>query len=91
MWQRMLTLFVRNLPSGTTEANLTELFGSYGKVHALKLSRDMFTGKARGTATVNMEGHEARAAIKGLNGTESEGKTLYVDIDKGPSRARRRH
>jgi hypothetical protein len=45
----------------------------------LKLSRDLFTGKARGTATVNMEGHEARRAIAGLNGHDFEGQTLYVD------------
>ena len=87
----MLTLFVRNLPSVTNEAKLTELFGAYGKVHDLKLSRDLFTGKARGTATVNMEGHEARRAIAGLNGRDFEGQALYVDLDKGHSRARRRH
>jgi hypothetical protein len=42
----------------------------------LKLSGDLFTGKARGMATVNMEGHEARRAIAGLNGHNFEGQTL---------------
>lgn len=86
----MLTLFVRNLPQGTTEASLAELFGAYGKVHGFKLNRDLFTGQSRGTATVNMEGHEARAAINGLNGVEFEGRTLYVDLDKGTAGGRRR-
>jgi RNA recognition motif-containing protein len=86
----MLTLFVRGLPSTMTEAKLTELFGGYGKVFGLKLSRDIFTGSARGIATVNMEGHEARAAIAGLDGQDFEGKTLYVALDKGPKGGRGR-
>ena len=80
----MLTLFVRSLPPTTTEADLMELFGNYGKVFDLKLSRDLFTGKARGTATINMEGHQARAAIAGLDGADFGGKTIYVTLDKGP-------
>lgn len=79
----MLTLFVRGLPPGTTEASLGELFSGYGKVFDLKLSRDLFTGKARGVATVNMEGHEARLAIAGLDGRDFQGSTIYVALDKG--------
>lgn len=74
----MITLFIRNLPSDTTEANLTELFSTYGKVHSLKLDRDMFTGQVRGTALINMEGHEARPAMTGLDGSNFHGKTIYV-------------
>jgi len=86
----MLTLFVRGLPPTTTEASLTELFKGYGKVFDLKVSRDLFTGKARGTASINMEGHEARAAILGLDGSDFEGKTIYVALDKGPKGGRGR-
>ncbi len=78
----MLTLFVRGLPPSTTEASLSELFGGYGKVFDLKLSRDLFTGKARGIATVNMEGHEARLAISGLDGSDFQVSTSYVALDK---------
>jgi RNA recognition motif-containing protein len=88
----MLTLFVRGLPPHTTEANLTALFSHYGRVHSMKLNRDLFTGKVRGTALINMEGHEARAAIAGLDGTEFEGNSIYVNLDKsssGGSRGRR--
>lgn len=86
----MLTLFVRGLPPTTTEASLNELFGSYGKVFGMKVSRDLFSGHARGIATVNMEGHEARAAIAGLDGRDFEGKTIYVALDKGPRNGRGR-
>lgn len=86
----MLTLFVRGLPPTTTEASLGELFGAYGKVFQLKLSRDLFTGRARGIATVDMEGHEARAAVAGLDGTDFQGATISVALDKGPKNGRRR-
>lgn len=88
----MLTLFVRGLPPNTNEANVTALFSHYGKVHSIKLNRDLFTGKVRGTALINMEGHEARAAISGLDGSEFEGNSIYVNLDKGPTgpRGRRR-
>ncbi len=86
----MLTLFVRGLPPTMTEAKLTELFNGYGKVFDLKLSRDIFTGRARGIATINMEGHEARAAIAGLDGHTYEGATINVALDKGPRGGRGR-
>ena len=86
----MLTLFVRGLPPSTTETSLNQLFAGYGKVFDLKLSRDLFTGKARGIATVNMEGHEARSAIAGLDGQDFEGNTLYVAVDKGVKGSRGR-
>jgi hypothetical protein len=37
-----------------------------------------------------MEGHEARAAIAGLDGRDFEGKTIYVALDKGPKGGRGR-
>ena len=86
----MLTLCVRGLPPTTTEASLTELFSHYGKVFGMKVSRDLFSGHARGIATIDMEGHEARAAIAGLDGRDFEGKTLYVALDKGPRSGRGR-
>ncbi|MDF9393296.1 MULTISPECIES: RNA recognition motif domain-containing protein [Methylococcus] len=86
----MLTLFVHGLPPSTTDADLRELFGGYGKVFDLKVSRDLFTGQARGVATVDMEGHEARAAISGLDGQDFEGRTIYVALDKGRKTGRGR-
>lgn len=86
----MLTLFVRGLPPTATEASVNELFGNYGKVFGLRVTRDLFTGKARGIATVDMEGHEARSAIAGLDGRDFEGSTIYVALDKGPKGGRGR-
>lgn len=79
----MITLFVNSLPRSTTEESLTELFSQYGTVRALKLAKDIFSGDCKGFATINMEGHEARAAIAALDGAEFEGKQIRVGLDRG--------
>ncbi|WAR43022.1 RNA recognition motif domain-containing protein [Methylomonas rapida] len=79
----MLTLVVRGLPPTATESAVLDLFASYGKVFGMKVNQDFFTGQLKGFAMIDMEGHEARAAIAGLNGRDFQGKTIYVDIDKG--------
>ncbi|CAH9015457.1 RNA recognition motif domain-containing protein [Candidatus Nitrosacidococcus sp. I8] len=82
----MIKLFIRGLPSNTTEETLTELFSGFGTVRALTLHKDLFTGQARGTALIDMEGHEGRAAIAGLNGSQIQGSTLYVSQTKEDKR-----
>ena len=79
----MLKIFVGGLPASTNEASLTALFSQYGTVRALNLPKDIFSGDCRGFATVDMEGHEARAAIAALDGAEFEGRNIRVGLDKG--------
>ncbi len=78
----MKTMFVANLAPDTNEDDLCALFSQFGKVRDVKLSHDVFSGKCRGFATVDMEGHEARAAMAGLNGIEFKGKPLRVNEEK---------
>lgn len=78
----MLTIYAGNLPSNTTEKELTELFATHGKVRAIKLPQDVFSGKCRGFGFVDMEGHEARAAIAALNGRELRGSFLRVTLER---------
>lgn len=85
----MITISVRGLPSSMTESGLTELFTGFGKVHQLKLARDLFSGSCKGFAELQMEGHEARAAIAGLDGKATDGGFLRVAVSK-PGRGRRR-
>lgn len=85
----MLTLVVRGLPATATESGLHDLFATYGKIFNMKVNQDFFTGQMRGFAMIDMEGHEARAAIAGLNGRDFLGKTIYVDVDKGVPKGRR--
>ena len=86
----MITIFVRGLPPSATEESVTELFSQYGTVRSLKLNKDLFTGKARGICLIDMEGHEARAAMAGINQTDFEGSTIYASPDKGRKGARGR-
>jgi RNA recognition motif-containing protein len=89
----MITLSVRNLPRSTTEKSLTELFTQYGTVRGLTIAKDLFSGDCKGFATIDMEGHEARAAMAALDGKEMEGRQIYVSKNvprkKGGSRRRR--
>lgn len=79
----MITLSVRGLPRSTTEAGLTDLFTEYGVVRSLKMAKDLFSGDCKGFATIDMEGHEARAAIAALDGSELDGSRIRVGPDRG--------
>jgi RNA recognition motif-containing protein len=88
----VITLFVNSLPRSATEESITELFSQYGKVRSLKLAKDIFSGECKGFATIDMEGHEARAAMAALDGAEFEGRQIRVNQDRGRGKrgARRR-
>lgn len=78
----MLRIYAGNLPSDCTEAEFAELFAAYGRVRALELPRDLFTHRCRGFGFVEMEGHEARAAISGLDGQLLRGNNLRVNLER---------
>ena len=87
----MITLFIRGLSRATTDESLNSLFSQYGVVRSQKLQKDMFTGDCRGFASIEMEGHEARAAISALDGKEINGSVLRVGPErKGGNKGRRR-
>ena len=86
----MKKIFVGSLPPSTTEESLTALFSQYGKVRSLKLVKDLFSGKCKGFGFLEMEGHEARAAIAALDGRSFEGYSLKVKYEEDKSKGRRR-
>ncbi|MDH5766452.1 MAG: RNA-binding protein [Gammaproteobacteria bacterium] len=77
----MKKLFVGSLPTTATEESVEALFSQYGRVHSLKLIKDMFSGQCKGFGTFEMEGHEARAVIAALNGQLFEGNHLKVNYE----------
>ena len=85
----MKTLYIRNLPPDATDDEVNDLFSQHGKVFSLKLARDVFKGTCRGFGQVNMEGHEARAAIAALDGKPMRGNSLRVEESR-PRRDRGR-
>lgn len=78
----MKKIFIGNLPTDATEQEVSTLFAAHGKVRSIRLVRDVFSGACRGFGFVEMEGHEARAAIAGLNGVELRGKLLKVNEER---------
>ncbi|MDH5631803.1 MAG: RNA-binding protein [Gammaproteobacteria bacterium] len=85
----MKTLFIGNLARGTTETGLETLFSEFGKVRSVKLVKDIFSGDCKGFGFVEMEGHEARNAISGLDGKIIDGKTLQVRHEKPGGKGRK--
>ena len=77
----MKKLFVGNLSTTTSEPELEALFSEFGTVRSLKLVTDVFSGQCKGFGFIEMEGHEARAAIAGLDGKDFNGKPLKVGFE----------
>ncbi len=86
----MKKLFIGNLAASTSEQELQDLFAEFGTVRSSRLVTDVFSGRCKGFGFIEMEGHEARAAIAGLNGREFHGKPLKVNFET-PKPGRRRH
>ena len=78
----MKTLFVGNIAPQATENELIALFSEYGTVRKLEMPRDIFTGRCKGFAFVDMEGHEARAAMAVLDGKLFMDNSLKVRDEK---------
>jgi len=83
-------LFIGNLPASTSEQDLQALFSEFGTVRSAKLVMDVFSGQCKGFGFIEMEGHEARAAIAGLNGKDFNGKPLKVNFESPKAMRRRR-
>ena len=78
----MKTLFVNNIANDANDNEIEALFAQYGTVRGIKVARDIFTSQCRGFGTIDMEGHEARAAIAGLDGFLFKGRPLRVGEEK---------
>ena len=73
-------LFVGNLSYNVTENELQDAFSQFGTVAEVNLMIDRVSGRSRGFAFITMSsGEEAQAAIKGLSGSEIQGRKLTVN------------
>lgn len=88
-------LYVGNLSYDVDNAALEALFTPFGHVQSASIAIDRATNRGRGFGFVEMETEaEAQAAIAGLDGKESGGRTLKVNVakpreDRGGSRGGR--
>jgi len=76
----MKNVYVGNLSFNTSEDGLRSAFATYGKVGEVNIVRERETGQPRGFGFVEMPNDaEAENAIKGLNGSNLDGRTLNVN------------
>ncbi|MEP0767603.1 MAG: RNA-binding protein [Fimbriimonadia bacterium] len=75
-----MNIYVGNLSYDMTEAQLREIFESYGEVTSCRIIEDKFTGRSKGFGFVEMSDKaQAEAAISGLNGKDFSGRPLTVN------------
>jgi superfamily II DNA/RNA helicase len=82
------SVYVANLPWGTTESDVVRLFAPYGDVHQATLIIDRRTGRSKGFGFVDMPRPAARSAIDGLHGTKMGGRDLTVRLAKPRTHSR---
>ena len=78
-----MNIYVGNLAFSTTEAEVRQLFESYGVVDKVSVITDRETGRPRGFGFVEMpDSTAAKAAIAGLQGKALAGRTLNINEAK---------
>lgn len=78
-----MKLYVGNLPFGTTDGELREMFSAHGQVDSASIVMDRETGRSRGFGFVEMPNEaEAQAAIAALNNSPMNGRPLTVNVAK---------
>jgi len=77
-----MNMYVSNLGSQVTDAELKSLFGKFGQVSSAKVIMDRETGRSRGFGFVEMDDKAGEQAMKELDGTHIDGKTIAVSIAK---------
>ena len=79
-------LYVGNLSYDVTDSSLQTMFEAYGAVRSAQIIMDRDTGRSKGFGFVEMDNdQEAQAAIAGLNGNDSGGRSLTVNEARPPS------
>jgi RNA recognition motif-containing protein len=74
-----LKILIRNLSRDITEAELLALFQTHGRVQSCAIVLDAVTGQSKGFGFVLMPvPHEAKAAVRALNGLELQGSKVRV-------------
>ena len=73
-------MYVGNLSYSMTDADLSELFSTFGTVRSAKIIQDRETNRSKGFGFVEMETvGDAEAAIEALNGKDINGRALTVN------------
>lgn len=73
------TLYVGNLPWGTSSEELTDHFAQYGNVVGSRIITDRETGRSRGFGFVEVAEEDAERLAAELNGSDFNGRALTVN------------
>ena len=77
---RIMEIYVGNLPWSTSDQELADAFGAYGNVEKASIISDRHSGRSKGFGFVTMnDADEANKAIEAMNGTEMGGRSLKVN------------
>merc|ERR1719228_1942146 len=77
--KKFTNVYIRNFGEDLSEEKLTEIFSKFGKITSFKVMSDEASGRNKGFGFVSFEDSEsAEKAVDDLNGTEMNGKTLFV-------------
>lgn len=72
-------LFVGSLPWATDDAGLEDLFKEFGPIISAKVIMERESGRSKGFGFVELEDdNAAQEAVKKLNGTDLQGRTIVV-------------
>ena len=78
-------MYVSNLTFQVTDEELRTLFSKYGEVTSAKVVMDRETGRSRGFGFVEMADKAAEEAMKDLDGTQVDGRSISVTKAKPKS------
>jgi len=74
-----MVIYIGNLATDSTEAQLHEVFAKYGQVNSVHVMHDKVSGRGLGFAFVQMPGkNQAQAAIQALHMARVRGRTVMV-------------
>ena len=84
-----MKIYIGNLAFDVTEEELREEFAAFGKVEAVTIPTDRYSGRPRGFGFVEMPSvAEGQAAIAGLNGKTLKDRMLTVNAARPRSEDR---
>jgi RNA recognition motif-containing protein len=78
-----MNIYVSSLSFTATDEDLKQLFATYGRVSSAKVVMDKYSNRSKGFGFVEMPDQaEAEKAIKQLNGSQFEGRSIVVNEAK---------
>ena len=78
--EKVMNIYVGNLPFSTTQDELRSVFAAFGEVSAARIVNDRETGRPKGFGFVDMPNdEEAKNAIEALNGNDIGGRKAVVN------------